>query len=247
MKPIANDINEQEVLAFLERNPDFLSHHVETLKKTNPPSRALGLGVADFQKHMIKRLRDDIEEARTVTQYLVEHSRDNISGMHRTFEVILRLLECRTFEDVVHFILNDMADILNVDCIAIGIETETTTILPNSNIALLGKGTIDSLMPDGEIVLQGGFRDGPPSLYHGQAQYIHSHAMCPLDLGEGAPKAIIAFASQHPEGFHPDQATDLIEFLSGTISRVIHIWLNQPVLKMPESSKSPHPSKPPSS
>ena len=235
MSIIANDISEQEVLAFLERNPDFLSHHVETLKQTNPPSRGLGLGVADFQQHMIKRLRDDIEEARTVTQYLVEHSRDNISGMQRTFEVVLRLLERRTFEDVVQFILGDMAEILNVDWVAIGIETETTTILPNSNIALLSKGTIDNLIPNGEIVLQGNLRDGPTSLYHGNAQYIHSQAMCPLDLGADTPRAIIAFGSQHPEGFHPDQATDLIEFLSGTISRVINIWLNQPVLKMPPS------------
>ena len=232
MNNIANDINEQEVLAFLERNPDFLSHHVEQLTETDPPSRRLGIGVADFQKHMIKRLKNDIEEARTVTQYLVEHSRDNISGMHRTFEVVIRLLECRTFEDVVDFILTDMAEILNVDLVAIGIETETTTILPNTNIALLEKGTVNKFTPNNRIVLQGGFRDGPHILYRAQAEFIHSHALCPLDLGEGAPKAIIAFASQHPEGFHPEQATDLIEFLAGTISRVINIWLNQPVLKI---------------
>ena len=229
MSRFANDLDEQEVLDFLKRNPDFLVRHVENLGNTETPERRLGIGVADFQKHMIKRLRDDIEEARHVTQFLVEHSRDNITGMQRIFHVILELLDCKTFEDAITYILNQMPKELNIDFIAIGIESETTTILPNHNIALLEIGTVDKLLPENTIILESHVKEAPHILYRGHSRHINAHALCPLNLGEHAPRAIVAFASKRPEGFHPEQASDLIYFLTEVMGRTITRWLHEPV------------------
>lgn len=229
MSQLANDLDEQDVLDFLRRNPRFLAHHVDSLGNIVAPDRQLGIGVADFQKYMIKRLRNDIEKAHHVTQFLVEHSRDYITGMQRVFHVVLRLLDCPTFAVAIDYILDTMPTELNIDYIAVGIETKKTTILPSHKIALLEVGTIAKLLPKGDIVLQSHVDDASHVLYRGQSDQIKAHALCPLYLGDSAPCAIVAFASKNPEGFHPEQASDLIYFLTGVMGRVIARWFNQPI------------------
>lgn len=230
MTHFANDPDERDVLDFLKRNPDFLANHVDSLLETNAPNRPLGIGVADFQKHMINRLQGDIAEARNVTQYLIEHSRDNITGMQRIFQGVLGVLDCPTFESTVDYILDTMPQILNIDCIAIGIETDTTTILPTPTLALLESGTVAKLLPHNKIILQSHMTDAPPIIYRTISNSIQSHALCPLDLGKGTPPALVAFASHRAEGFHPDQATDLILFLTAIMGRVLGRWFTQPTL-----------------
>ena len=80
-KDIPTPVNEDDVIAWLRDNPNFLQRNPEVCDLLAPPREYKGKGVIDFQQFMVNRLRQDrdgiIEEARYSSSFgntvLIDH------------------------------------------------------------------------------------------------------------------------------------------------------------------------------
>jgi len=237
MSDVLSDIKESEiamtdedVLEFLKNNPSFLQNNPDAVEFLTLPKGDRGKGVADFQSYMIERLKADKEEAITSSQEIVATSRANMNNQHRVHKAVLRLLESRSFDDFIHNITIDMANILDVDIAVLVVESNGQDIphVHTSGIRILPEGTIDQWMGDKNVMLQDNI-GGIEAIYGGGANLVQSQIMLRVDISMDTPPAILAFGSRDPNMFHEGLATDQIIFLARVIERCFRTWLQLPL------------------
>ena len=222
-------LSAQDVIDFLKQNPNFLQKHPQVCDLLDIPRQHTERGVADFQQYMVRRLREDrdgiIEEAREI----VETSRANMSNLARVQTAVLLLLESQSFEDFIHTLTMDCASVLDVDIIALVVETDGA-IVPHINlngVRAVTPGTIELVMKNHDIMLESDMR-GIEEIYGGGAGLVKSQALAKLTIARGAPHALLAFGSRDPALFRNGQATDLIMFFGRVVERCFRSWLDLP-------------------
>jgi uncharacterized protein YigA (DUF484 family) len=224
------DLNDDDILDYLRDNPKFLQNNPEAIEFLVPPSLKKTKGIADFQSYMIERLKADKEEVIKTTQNIVETSRANMNNQQRIHKAVLRLLECKSFDDFIHSITMDLTDILDVDITALVVESNGHDIphVHTSGIRIIPEGTVDKWMRGKNILLQDNIRGIEP-IYGGGSTLVESQILVRVDIAMDTPPAILAFGSRHADMFHEGQATDQILFLTRVIERSFRMWLNLPL------------------
>ena len=119
---LAQPISADQVAGYLRRHPDFLNTYPELLDVLTPPARARGDGVVDLQQFIVERLRRENGELTQLRDELVATGRSNLAIQSRVHEAILALLRARSFEEFVETITTDLAVILDLDVVTIGVE-----------------------------------------------------------------------------------------------------------------------------
>ncbi len=220
-------ITQEQVIAFLRDNPDFLSNNPQACDLLLPPATVKGKGLADFQSYMIERLKADKEEVIESTKELVENARSNMSNQQRIHDVVLRLLEATHFDDFIHCITMDIATILGVDISVFVVETNGKDIphIHQNGIKILPEGTVDNWMNGKSVLMQDNI-SGIEAIYGGGAALICSQILLRVDVSMGTPPAILAFGSRDPNMFNDTQATDQVLFLARVIERCFRSWLS---------------------
>ncbi|MCB1562253.1 MAG: DUF484 family protein [Alphaproteobacteria bacterium] len=221
-------MTEDDVIAFLQNNPDFLKNHPEAVELLIPPRPRPKKGeVADFQSYMIERLRADKQEVMETTKQLVETSRANMNNQARIHEAVLRLLESRRFDEFIHAITIDLANLLDVDIAVFLVEADGENIphISTSGIRIIPAGTVDKWMRGKNALLQDDI-SGIEAIYGGGATLVKSQILLRIDIAMDTPPAILAFGSRDPHMFAEGQATDQILFLARVIERCFRSWLN---------------------
>ncbi len=221
------NLTEQDVIEWLKAHPKFFLKRPDVLDILEPPKAVSGKGIADFQSHMIKRLKDDREDVIESAREIVETSRANMNNLSRIQTAILMLLEARNFEDFVHTLTMDFVAILDVDIVALIVETDGTSIphINMSGVRAVPAGTIELLMKKQKIILESQIT-GLDEIYGGGAGLVKSQALLDLNIAPDAPAAMIAFGSRNPDLFQNGQGTDLVLFLGHVIERCFLTWLD---------------------
>ncbi|MEL0110751.1 MAG: DUF484 family protein [Rickettsiales bacterium] len=224
-------ITAEQVVAYLARNPDFLSRHPEALDNQLPPERALGDGVVDFQSAMIDRLRADVAGQTVRHRELLDTSRANLSIQSRIHECILALLEARSFEKVIEAVATDLTVLLDLDVVALCVESESGEWAGGAagqGLRVIARGTVDTIFGTGEeLILRCGI-EGNAEAFGEAASLVRSEALVRLEISASTPPALLAFGSRDSEKFHPGQATELIGFLAAALESIIRGWLTLP-------------------
>lgn len=218
----------KDVVAFLRDNPAFLNEHPDLLSELDPPEVDRGNGVFDFQKAMIRRLRDRVDETTEVARELIDNSRDNLNSQARVHECVLRLLAATSFEQLINLIQTDVSVVLDMDVVALAIESDAMEDFPVKSVTLVPPGFIDQLMGPGKEMLLRSHISGDPDLFGGASSLVQSDALVRLHISDASPPAILAFGHREPEKFHSGQATELIAFLSAVLAQLVRIWLDLP-------------------
>jgi uncharacterized protein YigA (DUF484 family) len=223
-------ITTEDVLSFLKENPQFLQKNPQAIELLLPSGTRPKKGeVADFQQYMIQRLKADKEEVMQTSRAIVETSRANMNNQQRVHNAVLRLLESLSFDDFIHSITMDLANILDVDIAVLVVEADGQNIphVHTSGIRIIPQGTVDKWMRGKNVLLQDNIAGIEP-IYGGGAALVRSQILLRVDISMGTPPAIIAFGSRDPNMFADGQATDQILFLARVIERCFRTWLNLP-------------------
>ena len=230
MADTSESTTEDRVIEFLRDNPDFLKENPHVCDFLHPPATLAGEGVADFQSYMIERLKADKEDVVESTRELVENARSNMNNQQRVHKAVLRLLEAQKFDDFIHAITMDLANLLDVDISVLVVEANGTDIphIHQNGIRILPEGTIDGWMQGKNVLLQDNI-SGIEAIYGGGANLVNSQILLRVDIAMETPPAILAFGSRDPNMFRDGQATDQIIFLARVIERCFRAWLNIPV------------------
>ena len=226
----ANGPSREQVIEYLQKNPDVLADHPDLLKSIAAPARELGDGVVDLQQAMIDRLRRQVESLNGDQRDLLSTTRANMQSQSRIHECVLSLLQATSFEQLIQTVTTDFAVILDLDMVTLCIEAEDPTSLNirTRGLMILTPGTIDDILgPDRRLALRGDIA-GDPELFAGGSTLVRSDALVRLSVSPSTPPVLLAFGSRDPAHFDSGQATELIDFLGSVLEHVIRIWLHLP-------------------
>ena len=224
-----NEIDAEDVIAFLRENPKFLQKHPEVCDYLIPPQNGDGRKIKDFQSFLIERLKSDKERVLETTQEIVENARSNMNNQQRIQNAVLRLLEARNFEEFIHIVTMDLSAMLDTDISVLVVESNGHDIphIHTSGIRVVPEGTIDSWMAGKNVLLQEDI-GGIEPIYGGGATLVRSQALLRVDIAADTPPAILAFGSRDPSMFQDGQGTEMIIFLASVVERCFRSWLHLP-------------------
>jgi hypothetical protein len=227
---LAQPVSADQVAAYLRRHPDFLVRHPDLLDVLTPPTRDRGKGVVDLQQFMVERLRRENAELSELRNDLVATGRSNLAIQSRVHEAILALLRAGSFEEFVETITTDLAVILDLDVVTIGVEraAEGAGWKPVAGVYFLKAGSIDSLLGRSANLLLREDIAGDPAIFDGAAGLVRSDALIRLAIGDKAPPALLALGSRQAGTFHAGQGTELLSFLSQVLEVSFRAWLHLP-------------------
>lgn len=223
-------VNARQVADYLRRHPDFLARHPDLLDSLHAPGRVQGKGVVDLQTFMIERLRQEVIRLTGARDELVTHARDNLTVQNRIHRAVIALLEARSFEHFIETATTDLAVILDVDVVTIGVEQDwqDRTKVPVRGVTRLVPGFVDDLLgPGGKLMLRDDIH-GDAEVFGAGAGLVRSEALIRLSISPAAPKALLAFGSREPDHFHAGQGTELLSFLGQVVENSIRAWLDLP-------------------
>ena len=227
---VGQAVSGDQVAAYLRRHPEFLADNPDLLDSQEPPARAQGDGVIDLQQVQVQRLRDKVGTLTSLRDELLSAGRNNLSIQNRVHRSVLAILNARSFEEFVETITTDMAAILDLDVVTIGVEKtgEGSTWRPTAGVYCLEAGSIDALLgPSGTLLLRDNI-SGDPAIFDGAAGIVQSDALIRLNISETTPPALLALGSRQAGAFHAGQGTELLSFLSQVLEVSFRSWLNLP-------------------
>lgn len=224
------EIGGRDVVAYLRQHPDFLDRHPEALRLLRAPSRELGQEIDDFQHFMIERLRRDMARVTIEHRTLIAASRGNLATQGRVHKAVLAILAASSFEQLFQTVTTDLAVLLDVDVVTIGVES---TNVPSARLSLQGirllkAGTVDALLGPERGVLLRGDAPGEAVLFGSAAGLVRSQALLRMSFGRGAPAGLLCIGARKPGRFHPGLGTELLSFLARALGITIAQWLQPP-------------------
>ena len=175
--------------------------------------------VVDLRTVAMDRLEERLDRLEAAHRTVIAAAYENLAGTQQIHRAALRLLEAGTLDEFAETLAADVAGTLRLRSVALLIEGEAA---PQESGAL-------RIVPHGTIAAR---RGGAPSRVglRREAPRAHepeapgSEAALALDLGEGAPLALLVLSSDDPEHLAPGQGTELLEFLAGVVERALRRW-----------------------
>jgi len=223
------EIGAREVVAYLREHSDFLDRHPDALKLLRAPTRSTGDGVLDFQHFMLERLRHDLSRLQDEQKGPIATSRGNLASQCRVHKAVLALLRAPSFEHLIQIVTTDLAVLVDVDIVTLGVESSTsrTPRLPIHGVHLLQSGTVDRLLGPNRDVLLSMDIQGDPALFGEAAGLVRSQALLRLAFSRSAPIGLMCLGTRATDTFQPGLGTELLSFLARTLEITIAQWLDR--------------------
>jgi uncharacterized protein YigA (DUF484 family) len=223
-------ISAAAVAEFLKAHPDFLSENLELAEALTPAAANHGNGIVDLQRYLVDRLRQQIDELSSSNTALIAVGRANMVAQSRVHRAVLALLSASSFEHLIETVTTDLAMILDLDAVTLGVEQTTRDFPPArlGGLVQLRPGALESLIGRGRSVCFNGSGAEFDTLFGETAGLVESHALIRLSIDQTAPPAVLALGSRKPELFHDGQRTELLSFLARALERCIRAWLELP-------------------
>ncbi len=198
--------------------------------------QARGDNVIDLRGIAMQRLEARLDRLEDTHRSVIAAAYENLAGTNQVHRAILRLLEPVEFEDFLHALCNDVADILRVDRITLVLETTALRDDPALNkmqgvLSVAEPGFVDNYMsfgrsgPARDVIL----RETHPEntqIFADAANQLKSEACLKLDLGKGRLPGMIVMGASDPKHFTPQLGTDLLTFFAGVFERSMRHWLS---------------------
>lgn len=200
--------------------------------------RSVGQNVIDLRGLAMDRLEQRFDRLEDTHQTVIAAAYSNLTGTKQIQRAVLAILEPLDFTEFLQSLGSEVADILKVDAIRLCLES------PQSGLALqkklvgeygatlgfYGPGSIEEYLVEGRnmsarSVTLRQVSDASATLYGEQAAWVRSEALMRLDLGAGNLPGMLALGSEDPHQFHPNQGSDLLEFLGAVFERAMRRWL----------------------
>lgn len=227
----SSELSAEQVKSFLLADPAFVMNDPDLVAALVPPTIATGDNVVDLQRIMIEKLQTQVRQLRDIQAELIDAASLNALTRDRVLGAVLKLMEAKSFEDLIAFITDPsgLAATLDLDSVALAVEGRADA--PGLGVRglriLEAGGTDKAIGTDRQHQLRSDIAPNP-GLYGPAAPHVRSEALVRLTFSKSTPPGLLALGSAHPEQFQPTQAADLLEFLGGVVERAVRIWLDLP-------------------
>ncbi len=150
-------VSAAQVADYLRHHPDFFGQNPDLLEEIQRSARDCGEGVVDLQQYIVEHLRTELAELAAARDALVVTGRNNLSAQARVHKATLALLAAKSFEHFIETLTTDVAAILDLDVVTIGVEQNgsDSARAQTAGVFRLEQGTVDRLIgPDQAIALR---------------------------------------------------------------------------------------------
>jgi hypothetical protein len=208
------DVTAEQVANYLRLNPDFFVLQPEVLKTLTPLDRSSDDTVVDFQRFVVKDLREQLDGLRDCATEVIETSRSNLATQARTHAAVLALLNATSLQQIVDIIYAGFPAFLDVDVAVIGLEQMQSRDCSSLCITPLVEGEADYILGADRDTLLVPILSGSHSVFAHHAEPIRSGAFARLRPDPLAPAGLLALGSVQEGAFYPGQGSDLLKFLA---------------------------------
>lgn len=186
-------VSADDVVRFLEKNPDFFDTHPELLESLHVPHG--GNGTVSLVERQLKVLRERQAVSRERLAELLRVARSNDQLAERVQKLSIRLLHARTAADVRAQVQASMREDFDIPQVRLLLGDA----VPNELTTLLSSGKPRC----------GHFSKAQRTLFFGElGESLHSAAVTPI--GPGASQGALLLGSEDAERFNPAMSTDFL-------------------------------------
>ncbi len=225
-------MTKQQVIAFLQGNPQFLAEHPELFEVLVPPEQQHGRGVIDFQYYAIDNLRRGMRKMKDRFQGLVTSARENLSVQQQVQRAVVSTVKARTLEELLEVLTTDLARWFDVDIVRLAMESDMAGLYETyyhednySGICFVPAGTANAVLLGESVRLIADTQGEPPigfeMVFADCSNLVRSCALVRLDLPTINRPAILAFGVRHADRFHPHQGGELLGHLGEVMSIIL--------------------------
>lgn len=196
--------------------------------------RAMGDNIIDMRGLAMEKLEARLARLEETHSTVLAVAYDNLAGTHTVHRAVLRLLECKSFEEFLAVLGTDVANCIRVD--GVRLIFESNAMEAEAELKRLGEvifvgepgfaKAYAGCNPKDRPVTLRELGPGQGELYEDKGQNIQSEALIRIDLGPDRMAAMLALGSSDPAQFRPGHGTDLLSFFGGVIERSIRRWLD---------------------
>jgi uncharacterized protein len=220
-------------------DPSLILEDHELMRALLQADRSVqGRNVVDLRGVLVDRLEERLDRLEDTHREVLAAAYENVAGMNQVHRACLALLDPADFAGFLEVLTRDVAGILGVEVIRLGLEAPAAE--PGASLGPAGPwhevvialpaGGVDAYVTQGRglgarrVTLRR-LAAASPDVYGAAAPEIRSEALLRLDLGEGRLRGLLAFGAVDGQRFHPDQGTDLLAFFGGVFERSLRRWL----------------------
>lgn len=229
-QPIARELRERLITSpeIILEDPDLMRALV------GRHERGMGDNIVDMRGLAMERLEARLERLEETHATVLAVAYDNLSGMHTVHRAVLRLLECRTMEELLHSLGTDVAACVRVDAVRLILETRVMSDAPElkrlGDVVYVGEEGFGASYagrdPADKPVMLREVVPGYGGLFGERGDMIQSEAMIRVDLGPNRLPGLLVLGSTDAVQFRPGHGTDLLAFFGGVIERAMRRWLD---------------------
>tara|TARA_B100000780_G_scaffold98024_1_gene68415 strand:- start:15 stop:722 length:708 start_codon:yes stop_codon:yes gene_type:complete len=225
MGDIKQPIGVEEVLAYLEANPEFFLHHPDGLEHLILSSAPAG--TISLSQRQTERLQARNNQLKEQLHSLIDTARQNTKLEARVHGLCLRLLDTNNLNSLLPLLMTELKQEFNADEIGLRLfYSESKYVLPE------GLENITQCHIDDEslIVFDKVLERGHPvcgRLSNAQKTVLFTEvknkvaSIACLPIGHDPCCGLLAIASYDQDRFHSDMATDYLAFLGEVLMRLI--------------------------
>ncbi len=218
---IKKKIKNEQVVDFLEKNPDFFINNPNTLKKVNFPIKKN----EEFdEKSKVVPFKDwIIESLKNVQKNIIDNARHNFLTQQKIHESVIDILRIDNVKDLLIFIKDVLPSKFNIEVINIVTSNKTISIKYNlifKNEIIINKvyGKKNQLIMDAV--------DNQLKIFEGSNQEIYSNAIYSLGQEFFSIPSLLVFGSKDKH-FLNNKAYDFILFFSNVVQEKLKQFSNE--------------------
>lgn len=231
----ALDLLKEQILA----EPEMILDDIDVMRAlAEANDRKAGQNIVDLRGIALSKLEARFDRLEDTHRSVIAAAYENLAGTQQIHRAVLALLEPLDFTEFLQSLRGEISDILKVDVIRLCLETAVSDNATqnalmrefSNTIGFYAPGSIEEYLTEGRnmaarSVTLRQVSGASVTLYGDKADWVRSEALLRLDLGAGNLPGMLAFGSEDPHQFHPNQATDLLTFFGSVFERVMRRWL----------------------
>lgn len=193
--------------------------------------------VVDLRDRLVERLEGRLTKLANTHRTVIAAAYENVAGTNQLHRAVLALIEPPDLASFLMRLTHEVPSLLGLEEARLCLEGDVEEIRPAEDfqrelagrMLVLPEGAIaDYLALDGNprrvVVLRESGADS--EIIFGESNPVQSEALMRLDLG-GSP-GLLAFGSADPRKFDPTHGTDLLNFFTGVVERLLIQHLADP-------------------
>ena len=208
---IRKKIKNEQVLDFLEKNPDFFIDNPNALKKVNFPIKN---NTEYDKKSKVVPFKDwIIESLKNVQKKIIENARHNFLTQQKIHESVIDILRIDNVKDVFIFLKDELSHKFDLE--VINIVTSDQTISRKYNLIFKNEETIRKVYGKKNQLIMDAV-DNQLKIFEDFNQEIYSNAIYSLGLEFFSSSSLLVFGSKDKH-FLNNKAYDFILFFSNVV------------------------------